>query len=169
LWTTLNYGYFFSALSKGRGFLLVGTTFEMYAEWLAEPESGVGQMVIIQGIKKLLEESTRTVKDISFKLSPHILQNYCIEEALNAYAEKAEKSSNIHIAIPAENVVRSGEIIETIIYRVICECINNSLKHAKASNLVVSFKMADNILNIDFSDDGIGIGTKISINVPLQA
>lgn len=143
---------FSQELHDGLGPLLSAA--KMYTECLAEPD--LDPRTTIQDIKKLLEESIRTVKDISFKLSPHILQNYGIEEALKAYAEKVEKSSKTHIVISAVNVDRFDEIIETAIYRVICECINNSLKYAKASIINISLNMKDNSLKIDFSDNGIG-------------
>lgn len=146
--------HFSQELHDGLGPLLSAA--KMYTEWLAESEPGTDQKLIIQDIKKLLIESTQTVKDISFKLSPHILQNYGIVEALNAYAEKVKQSSKAHIAINAVNIGRTDEIIETIVYRVICECINNALKYAKADNIIVSLKLTDHILNIDLSDDGIG-------------
>jgi PAS domain S-box-containing protein len=146
--------HFSQELHDGLGPLLSAA--KMYAEWLAEPGPDVDPKVIVTDMQKLLDESTQTVKDISFKLSPHILQNYGVVEALKAYAEKSKKSGKTDIVINATNISRFDEIIETIIYRVICECINNSLKHAKASNISVSLKMIDNILYADFSDDGIG-------------
>ena len=146
--------HFSQELHDGLGPLLSAA--KMYTEWLAEPGPDVNTKVIIADIQKLLEESTRTVKDISFKLSPHVLQNYGVVEALNAYSEKAEKSGMTHITIQALHIGRFDEITETILYRVVCECINNSLKYAKAANISVSLKMEDNILTIDFSDDGIG-------------
>ncbi|MBN2486545.1 MAG: PAS domain S-box protein [Bacteroidales bacterium] len=146
--------HFSQELHDGLGPLLSAA--KLYTEWLAEPEPGVDQKIIIQDIKKLLEESTLAVKDISFKLSPHILQNYGIVEALKAYAEKAEKSSKTHIGISAKNVGRTSKLTETIIFRVLCECINNSLKYAKATNINISLISAEEFLNIDFSDNGIG-------------
>lgn len=145
---------FSQELHDGLGPLLSAA--KMYTEWLAEPGQGVDTKIIISDIQKLLEESTRTVKDISFKLSPHVLQNYGIVEALNAYSDKAVKSGKTRILIQAENVGRYEKTIETIIYRVVCECINNSLKYAKASNIIVNLAFTENILSIDFSDDGIG-------------
>jgi PAS domain S-box-containing protein len=146
--------HFSQELHDGLGPLLSAA--KMYIEWLADLEPDVDPKIIVQDIHKLLEESTRTVRDISFKLSPHVLKNYGIVEALNAYAEKAEKSGKIHIAINAVNIGRFDEIMETILFRVISECINNSLKHSKATTIIVSLNIADAILCVDFTDDGIG-------------
>lgn len=146
--------HFSQELHDGLGPLLSAA--KMYTEWLAEPGPGVDSKLIITDLQKLLEESTRTVKDISFKLSPHILQNYGIVEALKAYTEKVTNTTQTQIVIEAADIGRFDETIETIVYRVICECINNALKYANANNIFVYFKMTDSILNIDISDNGVG-------------
>ncbi len=145
---------FSQELHDGLGPLLSAA--KMYVEWLAEPDSTVEPEKIIPDIKKLLDESTKTVKDISFKLSPHILQNYGVLESLKAYAEKVEKTGKTHIHMEAVNIPRFDEITETIVYRVVCECINNTLKHANANKIVINMRTADNSLVIKYSDDGKG-------------
>ncbi|HEX2934888.1 MAG TPA: PAS domain S-box protein [Bacteroidales bacterium] len=146
--------HFSQELHDGLGPILSAA--KMYAEWLGDPGSGVDSRLIIADLQKLLEESTRTVKDISFKLSPHILQNYGIVEAIKAYAEKAGKTTRTQITIHAVKINPFDEIIETILYRVICECISNSLKYANASNISVAFKLTESMLNIEISDNGVG-------------
>jgi PAS domain S-box-containing protein len=145
---------FSQELHDGLGPLLSAA--KLYTEWLAEPDSNIDPKTIIADIQKLLEESNKTVREISFKLSPHILQNYGIAEAINAYAEKAEKSGKVHISIKTSNFKRFDETIEAIIYRVICECINNTIKHAKAQNIAITLQLAENNICIDYKDDGIG-------------
>lgn len=145
---------FSQELHDGLGPLLSAA--KMYVEWLAEPGSSGDHAKIIPDIKKLLEESTRTVKDISFKLSPHILQNYGVLESLKAYAEKVEKAGKTQIKIEAAHIVRFDELTETIVYRVVCECINNTLKHANATNIDIKMQTTDNLLVINYSDDGTG-------------
>ncbi len=145
---------FSQELHDGLGPLLSAA--KMYVEWLAEPDSSVEPEKIIPDIKKLLEESTKTVKDISFKLSPHILQNYGVLESLKAYAEKVEKTGKTNIHMEAANIPRFDELTETIVYRVVCECINNTLKHANANKIVINMLTADNSLFIKYSDDGKG-------------
>jgi PAS domain S-box-containing protein len=145
---------FSQELHDGLGPLLSAA--KMYVEWLDEPGSKVEAKTIVPDIKKLLEESTRTVKDISFKLSPHILQNYGVIEALKAYAEKVEKTGKTNISIQSENIGRFYEVAETVVYRVVCECINNTIKHAKARNILIQIEVNNPFLVVNYSDDGIG-------------
>ena len=46
--------------------------------------------------------------------------------------------------------------IEVILYRIVCELINNSLKHSGASVATVSLVYADGVLRLDYRDNGCG-------------
>lgn len=145
---------FSQELHDGLGPLLSAA--KMYVEWLDEPGSKIDAKAVVPDIKKLLEESTHAVKDISFKLSPHILQNYGVMEALHNYAEKVTKTGKTKITIQPANIGRFDEVAETVIYRVVCECINNTIKHAKAKNISVDIKVTDQFMTVNYSDDGKG-------------
>jgi PAS domain S-box-containing protein len=146
--------HFSQELHDGLGPLLSAA--KLYTEWLADPNSNVNPQVLIPDIQKLLEESNRSIREISFKLSPHILQNYGVAEALKAYAEKVEKTGKTHIDIVFSSIPRFDEIAETIVFRVVCECINNTLKHARAKSLIINLFIEESFLSVSYFDDGKG-------------
>ena len=54
-------------------------------------------------------------------------------------------------------------MIETNLYRVTQECINNSIKYAEASYILVALKKTDNLLSISVTDNGKGFNpTEVS-------
>jgi PAS domain S-box-containing protein len=145
---------FSQELHDGIGPLLSAT--KMYIQWLGLPNAKLDQSDILKDVEKLLDESTKTVREISFKLSPHILQNYGLVEALNAYIEKVQESSRIKIDMNLKNFCRFNEKAEIIVYRVICECINNTVKHAKASSIIINLICQNNLLLVEYIDNGQG-------------
>lgn len=145
---------FSQELHDGIGPLLSAA--KMYADWLAEPNKTTDSTTIVPEIQKLINESTLAVRDLSFKLSPHILQNYGILEALKAYADKVNKSGKVKISIESTELGRFDEIIEATSYRIICECITNTLKHADAKNISIHTVLENNTLIINYTDDGKG-------------
>lgn len=151
--------HFSQELHDGLGPLLSAA--KMYVEWLAELDSESNSKNIIRDIQKLLEDSNQSIRDISFKLSPHILQNYGMVEALKAYSEKLSKSLKAGIIINSPILKRFDEITETVIYRVICECINNTIKHANAQQIIINFQVVEKILTIDYTDDGKGFDVEM--------
>jgi PAS domain S-box-containing protein len=146
--------YFSQELHDGLGPLLSAA--KLYVEWLADPTPEVDQGAVILDIWKILEEANKSIRDISFKLSPHTLQNYGISEALKAYANKIRQSTKIKITINDSVKGRFDNTIETILYRVMCECINNTIKHANAKNISIRLKISENMLNATYRDDGTG-------------
>ena len=146
--------YFSQELHDGLGPLISAA--KMYVEWIEKPNAKINRNDVIPDIKKLLEEASDSLRDISFKLSPHLLQNYGLMEAINAYSNKVKKSTGININISSSNLFRIDEKIEIIIYRVLCECINNTLKHSQANNVNINFDVDNESLIIQYTDDGSG-------------
>jgi PAS domain S-box-containing protein len=119
---------------------------------------------IFKDIENLLDESIVTIREISFKLSPHILQNYGLIEAIKTFVSKVQQSTNITFNLIIDNDNRFNDKIETIVYRILCECINNTLKHSEAKNVSIRLNCRKQILFVHYSDDGIGfnVATKIA-------
>lgn len=137
---------------------------KMYVDWLDKPNANIRKEEIIPDIKTLLEEASQSIRNISFKLSPHILQNFGIIEAIKAFAEKIKEATKLEINITAPETPRFEEISETVIYRVLCECINNTVKHAKASSVNIVFAKSSDQLAVNYSDDGVGFDLQKVMN-----
>ncbi len=112
---------------------------------------------ILENAEKLIDESVHTAKEISNKLSPHVLNNFGLQKALKAFVSKLgnQDSPKFIFKTNIENL-RFSYNIETSIYRIVCELITNSLKHADAQNIYLDIFKNDNYLNINYIDDGKG-------------
>ncbi len=63
-----------------------------------------------------------------------------------------------------KNICRINLSTETIVYRVICECINNTIKHANAEIINISLNCVNEILEIEYNDNGIGFDVSEILN-----
>ena len=111
---------------------------------------------ILLDIENLLNESIQNVRDISFRLSPHILKNYGLFEAIESFINKVRESSNINFDITLDSRHRFNEKIETVVYRILCECINNTIKHSKATKVTLTIFSIKKNLFVEYIDNGIG-------------
>ncbi len=145
---------FSQELHDGIGPLL--SAIKMYVQWLEMPDAQLNQGKILKNIEKLLDESSNTVREISFRLNPHILQNYGLIEALKAYTEKIMESANVLVNLEYYNMCQLDEKVKTITYRVLCECTNNTVKHADADRIDIRMNCNNEILNVEYSDNGKG-------------
>lgn len=113
---------------------------------------------IIINTEKLIDESIETVKEISNKLSPHVLNSFGLYKAVKSFVTKikAVHSTNIKLNTNIEGK-RYSYNIEVVLYRVICELITNTLQHAHAKNCYIDIHEVDEkTLHLRYIDDGIG-------------
>lgn len=112
----------------------------------------------------LLEDATKTVKEISNNLSPLILKEYGLAHALRSFIEKVEHATLIKFKINDELTERFPEIIEFTIYRSFVELINNSLKYSRANEVVIDFKYEHQTALFYYKDNGEGFDYESTIS-----
>lgn len=104
-----------------------------------------------------VNESINSLKEISNNLSPHILDNFGLVSAIRSFASKIEQTGKIKIGFRTNlKEQRFESNIEVILYRAVCELINNTIKHAKATKILIGLDLEDQHLTVLFQDDGIG-------------
>ncbi len=112
---------------------------------------------LIQRAVKLLEQATGDVRKISHNMMPGLLTKFglydAVEELFEQLADTKELSVDVEIHGDKKRLPENTEIM---LYRIIQELVNNTLKHAKASNVAIQIIVLSQQLSIDYSDDGVG-------------
>jgi signal transduction histidine kinase len=112
---------------------------------------------IIDNTEKLIDESIFSIKEISNNISPHILTNFGLNKALQSFITKIQVSNNINIILNSNLEDRRYDYnTEVVFYRVICELIANTLKHASAQRITIDLFENNHELILEYIDDGIG-------------
>jgi signal transduction histidine kinase len=146
---------FAKELHDGLGPLL--SSIKMSVSTIKKQMSSDSDMRIIDNTEKLIDESIYTIKEISNNISPHILNNFGLNKALQSFINKIQISNPINIILNSNlEEKRYSYNVEVVFYRVICELINNTLKHASARKITIDFFEDDNELLLEYIDDGIG-------------
>ncbi|HJV79120.1 MAG TPA: PAS domain S-box protein, partial [Paludibacter sp.] len=155
--------HFSKELHDGLGPLL--STIKLYLQWSIRPKSNRSREEIILKAEEILEEALTAVKEISNKLSPHLLTNYGLTSAVQSFANKLQETNTIGIDFRS-NLTRRVEMeTEVALYRAIIECINNTIKHAEAKHIYIILNDAGNQLQLQYRDDGKGFDiVKILLN-----
>ncbi len=123
-------------------------------------EDNERKMLIAQS-NELIDEAVNTTRTISNNLMPTILQSYGLSKALATFCDKVNKTNQLHINFESKNIEdKLDNNLELIIFRVISELINNTIKHAKAKNVNIFLEKNLNILSLAYSDDGIGFSAE---------
>lgn len=109
----------------------------------------------------VIEEAIRSVREISNNLSPHILIDFGLARAIRTFIDKSVAIHPLEISFQTNlRTERFDKDIEVITYRVICELINNSLKHAACQQIELKLNASEEQLELIYSDDGRGFDPK---------
>ena len=146
---------FAKELHDGLGPLL--SSVKMSMSTIRKQISNGANFTIIENTDKLIDESILTIKEISNNISPHILNNFGLRKALYSFITKVQNSNNISIILNSNlEEKRYDYTIEVIFYRVICELISNTLKHASARKITIDLFEDRGELLLEYRDDGTG-------------
>lgn len=143
-------------LHDGLGPLLSSAKMSLSA--LSDDTSPQEKSEIVENTTYVIDEAIRTLREISNNLSPHVLTDFGLKRAVQNFIKRSTASShNVDINFSSNlNQTRYDTDIEVIFYRVICELINNSLKHSKCAHIKVSLQKSNTGLKLEYSDDGEG-------------
>jgi PAS domain S-box-containing protein len=130
------------------------SSIKMYMNSFKTDSSFEKQKFIIEQVNDIVKESITTTKEISNDLSPHILTNYGLHAAIESFLQKFP-NSNIELVSNLKSVRVKSEI-EFSLYRIVKELINNTMKHAKATQASIQLMQKRSLLHLIYTDDGVG-------------
>lgn len=145
---------FSKELHDGLGPLLSSAKLSVSA--LSDSEMTKRDREIIENARYVIDEAIRSLREISVNLSPHVLNDFGLARAVSNFISKLPRSTPKIRFETNLKTERFDTDVEVILYRVICELINNSLKHAEASKVEVALNRKENILMVRYRDNGRG-------------
>ncbi|MFI3314222.1 MAG: ATP-binding protein [Rikenellaceae bacterium] len=146
---------FSNDLHDGLGPLLSAAKLSISA--LNSSQDASSQKEILKSAEEVINEAIKSLKEISNNLNPHVLNNFGISSALNSFVNKLTLPETMKLSFTSElDSTRYPQDIEAVIYRVVCELINNSIKHSNATVIDVRCKKAGDYIEIIVSDNGVG-------------
>lgn len=153
-------------LHDGLGPLL--STVKMSISTLSLMDQDPSRKEIIENAAHVINESIKSIKEISNNLSPHILNNFGLASAIKDFSNKiGSKVVHINFESNAFNK-RFDENVEVVLYRVVCELINNTMKHANARNADINLSYQHKNILLSYSDDGVGFNVKEVVGDNMQ-
>lgn len=128
---------------------------KMYVSVLQQKLQETQYSEVIGVIQNLIKNSIENVRTISNNISPHLIDRFGLISAVLAEIENLKML--LTITFDSNSVgLKFDKQIEIIIYRIIKELINNTLKYAKASRISIAINFNNSILYVEYSDDGVG-------------
>jgi signal transduction histidine kinase len=121
--------------------------------------SSTQQQTAFAKIVALVDESCKEVRSVSHNMMPNALLKAGLASAIREFLDKID-SRVVKISLFTEGLNdRIDANIETVLYRVIQECVNNVIKHAAAQRLDITLIKDTDGISATIEDDGKGFNT----------
>ena len=131
------------------------STIKLLSQSLSQCEDKELQKKMVIRIEVAVREAITSLSEISIKLSPHILQNFGIVEAIRNFIKEINVVRLLKVNFKTNIKERMNENIEITLYRIVIELINNTVKHARADTVDIILLKNENV-SLFYRDNGRG-------------
>ena len=135
--------------------MLTGLKFKLESIDLTNPNKA---SLRLQELKEITLGLIRGVRIVTFNLTPDVLSDYGLAAGLKKLSAEIGKltGKNILFENKTDFNQRLNSMAETNLYRIAQEAINNAIKYANASFILVSISHSPEMLSVVVTDDGVG-------------
>jgi len=110
----------------------------------------------LQELQETAQEGMRDMRLLIFQLHPPVLETEGLVAALQARLAAVEGRAGLQTEFHIEGERRLPIAIETELYWIAQEALNNVRKHAAARQVVVHLRFTDASICLEIRDDGVG-------------
>lgn len=107
-------------------------------------------------VEKLLKQIEVELRNLSHELRPTVLDNLGLVPALDMLAEKVSKRTGLAVSVCGDMRARLPSAVETALYRIVQEALNNAVKHAQARSVRIELQRMPLKVACKVHDDGKG-------------
>lgn len=111
-------------------------------------------------VERLLKQIEMELRSLSHELRPTVLDNLGLVPALEMLAEKVSKRSGLVVAVSGNMHARLPPTVETALYRIVQEALNNAVKHAHAKSVTINLQHTPLKVACVVRDDGVGFAKR---------
>lgn len=123
------------------------------------PESKKNEL--LNALMESINEAFDEVRNISHNLSPSLLSEQGLKGALKNITDKVNQSGKIKMSFDVFGLQQQlDDVVENILYRTIQEIVNNTIKHAHASELFIQITQDNRQITLISEDNGKGFNAE---------
>ncbi|MDD9302164.1 MAG: PAS domain S-box protein [Desulfobacter sp.] len=109
-----------------------------------------------QKMSSLIENTIQDVRDMAYRLRPRVLDDLGLSDALESLVSDFEKRSNVSCVFRHDELPKIDKTLATALYRIGQEAVTNSLRHSKATTILVELRTDAEGIVLTIQDNGCG-------------
>lgn len=125
----------------------------------SEPDRAMSELVLLG---KTAQQTSKEIRTLLYELRPLVLESQGLEAALEQYAGRfptAPHDPAVYFSTEGEEDIHLNPGVETTIFTILQEAVNNARKHAEAKNIWLQLEYKEGFVNAVAQDDGKGFDT----------
>ena len=123
----------------------------------------------LRQLSEVASQAIDEVREVSFDLHPHTLDRLGLKKGIESIINKFSQTSPVRFSSVLDEIDKCFTTKEEInIFRIVQECLNNVIKHSKATECFVQIQCIDKICQIVVKDNGIGFDMQKYILNPTE-
>jgi signal transduction histidine kinase len=124
---------------------------------LLSPEASAQVRAPLEDAMAQADELGDCIRDIMAELRPPVLDDYGLLPALCSYGRRFSERTGVAIEVCGDETrPRLEADVETALFRIAQEALNNVAKYAKARRVRITLREIDRHIRLAISDDGVG-------------
>ena len=119
-------------------------------------------MTVFERSLDMIDTSIKELRRVAHNMMPEMLTKFGLDEALKEYCNTINATQLLAVKYQSLGMdIRVDKSTEIIIYRIIQELLNNVMKHAVATEVMVQLIKGDGRFSIMVEDNGKGFDTAL--------
>ena len=114
-------------------------------------------------LRNTAQEALREMRLLIFELRPSVVEMQGLVQALRARLEAVEERAGMRVEMNLAESLDLSDQVQDGLYRIAQEALNNSLKHAKANQVILNLIDAESKVTMEITDDGVGFNPEEEI------
>jgi PAS domain S-box-containing protein len=136
----------------------VFSTLNLYLQTLSSKETDESKRNVLNNLSGIVDSAVKQVREISHNMSPYLLRDAGLIEAIRTHLKKFNANGTIqaHFEAPSGEKIKFRTNLEIVLYRVFLELLNNTIKHAGATQVKIKLSWSAKELLFVYIDNGKG-------------
>lgn len=107
-------------------------------------------------LRGFLNQAEEQIRCLSHELRPAVLDDFGLTRALELLAQGVSGRAGIPVSFRASLQSRLPPVIETTLYRVVQESLNNCVKHSQSTLIAIELEQRGRTVSCSVRDNGVG-------------
>ena len=134
------------------------TAIKIHLGFISQSVADANTVSKITKVTAMVSDAIASVKRITAKLRPEILDELGLEATIEWYVKEFAVLNRVDVRLTLQPGIALPIEFSVTVFRIIQEALTNISRHARATRVYIGLSKKDDSINLRISDNGIGIG-----------